>query len=246
MKNVIVAIGIIFLCLGLIVFSFRNLSQESILDDDFVRKEDEWKISREDFNRGENLSVGFIPGYNWAWPPHQDHVEIDGIMFALVKYLFVNVTDFTTGNYTEFMLYLIIPPEPYDPGQIRLYPKIQVTHHGALTVEDYPPEIGGIVEHDGKYSVGLELFTEVTSTHVLNVLPNGSAVWEPIVPPSELRLYRITKEITYPYAFLLAVGPVTMGVGVVAVAWGIRSDKPKTKYTKTRFHDIRNRRTLLS
>ena len=237
MRKIITGLGIVLIFLGFIVVLYHNMPQQIVRDSDFVRAQDSWHIARGDFKKGENLSVGFIPGYNWAWPP-QDDTTIDDIRFERVKVFYIKVTDTTTQNYTEFALILIIPPPPYDPGKITLHPKIKVTHHGGITVEDFPREIGGIVGHDGTYTVDTELYPDLiqniyienNQTHTEWILP---------VPPSELRLTRVTKENTYPYRNLLPLGLPVIGTGVVALIFGIRKGKHGVTHKKTRTGSIK-------
>jgi hypothetical protein len=223
----LIALSIILICAGLIAFSFHNVAQENVIEEGFARENGKWQITRSDFRRGENLSVGFIPGPNWGWPPH-DNTEIDGVAFNRVKVFYIKVTDPVTGNYTEFGIILVMPPAPYPPEDITAHPKIEVTHHGALTVEDYPREIGGIVEHDGTYVVDTSLYPDF----VMNVTPENKTEILAPDPPSELRLYRVISETTYPYASLFAAGPATMVVGVVTLAWSIQRDKNRAIHRK--------------
>jgi len=223
LKSSIIFIGLIVILVGGTLLLLHNAPRENEISD-FVREEYSWTISRSDFVKGENISVGFIPGYNWAWPPH-DVTTIDDIYFPRIKIFSVRITDQTSKNYTEFDIILVIPAPPYDPGQIRAHPRIEVNHHGGIVVEDLPGEIGGTVINDGNYTVETYLYPGF----VQNVVQDGNEThskFEDPEPPPELRLYRISTEIVRPYTFLLSSGLGITIVGIAILAFSVL--KPDT------------------
>jgi hypothetical protein len=236
MKNLVIVLSIILICVGLVAFSLHNVPQENVIDEGFEQVEDQWQISRSGFRKGENLSVGFNPGYDWGWPPH-DNTEIDGVAFNDVKVFYVKVTDPVTENYTEFAVFLIVPSaSPFASSGITAHPKIKVTHQGALTVENYTEaQIGGIVQHDGTYVVETSLYPP----YVENVTPDNKTQLQDPQPPPQLRLYRLIPETTYPYESLLALGPATMFVGVATLVWSVQRNKNKAVHRKNPIVDVK-------
>jgi len=245
-EKALILCGVILLASGLIMFSVHGVSMAKV-NEDFVRvgyfvgySNASWSIVRHDFVKGENLSVGFIPGSNWALPPH-DNTIIDGQVFDRIR-LFViliyagdetmNSTELLTSELvTELEVTLICPgPETYyDPSKITAHPRILVVRHGSGLLTEGPEdesgytrlnaEIGGVTTQDGTYTVASYIYPGFCQEPYQGA--NGTE-WENVEPdfPTELRLFRISEEETYPYMVFLGASPVTAIVGLVAFGWG--------------------------
>ena len=251
-EKALVLCGIVLVVSGLMLFSVHGVSNVEV-NENLVRvghftgySNASWNIARHDFVKGENLSVGFIPGSNWALPPH-DNTIIDGVVFDRIR-LFVilvyagdkilNFTELMTSELvTELEVTLICPgPETYyDPSKISAHPRILVVRRGSGLITEGPTdeygytrldaEIGGVVTQDGTYVVTTYIYPSFCQEPYEGV--NGTVKWKTLEaePPTELVLYRISEEKTYPYMVFLEASPVTIIVGVITFSWGFLKEK---------------------
>jgi len=250
MNKIAIALGIILILSGLILFSVQGTQQLSVNGKDQWYKEVEngWSIPPAYFKKEEILNLKYRIGANWGWPPN-DLTSIEGIVFERVKVLYVRFTETSSGNYTEFAVILIIPPPPYDPAQISAHPRIEITHDGGVlavlnytkvdeygTVQYYTEEnIGGMAKYDGSYAVATELYCPGgPKLQNIWVDENNQTHSEWVDPdlPTNLYLYKLSVESSYPYKSLLIASPVTMGIGVVAFVWGTKTNKSKIPHKK--------------
>ncbi|MDH5690298.1 MAG: hypothetical protein OEY81_02565, partial [Candidatus Bathyarchaeota archaeon] len=220
MKKALTIIGILFLLIGLVSIS-RSSVQDIETNTQLVNeKQDQWIISG-NYKGGENLSLNFIPHTEWSRPPYPP----DGIETPYSKLFTVNITNTAVNSYTliEVVLALSLPlgvppSKPYDYF-LYVYSE-EVTHHGAITIEDYPDKINGIAEDDGLYQVKCSLDPSVVMGD--DLLPH------PASPPRELTLYSITSEAKYSYNLLLPTGISFCIIGLIASIWGVKTKNHKT------------------
>jgi hypothetical protein len=243
MNKVALVFGSILILSGLILLSMQGTQQFTVTGKETIYKEveEEWSIPPADFKEGEILNLKYRTGYNWAWPPN-DMTRIANQTFERVKVLFIRFTETSSGNYTEIAVFLIMPGPPYDPSSITAHPRMKITHDGGIlavlnysitddhgTVNYYTEEnIGGIAKYNGTYSVMAELYFEGGPRLQNIVQDEGNQThteWVDPEPPSNLYLYNLNVETSYPYKSFLIASPVTMGVGVVAFVWGTRGKK---------------------
>jgi hypothetical protein len=252
MNKIAIALGTILILSGLILLSVQGTQQLTINGKDHIYKQTdeenpEWSIPPAYFKKGEILSLKYRIGANWGWPPN-DLTSIEGVVFERVKVLYVKFTETSSGNYTEFAVFLIIPPPPYDPSQISAHPRIEITHNGGVlavlnytkvdeygTVQYYTEEnIGGMAKYNGSYAVATELYFE-GGPKLQNIVEENNQThteWVNPDPPTNLYLYNLSVEVSYPYKSLLIASPVTMGIGVVAFVWGTKKNKSKIPHKK--------------
>jgi hypothetical protein len=249
MNKIAIALGTILILSGLILLSVQGTQQLTLNGKDqwYKEVEEAWSIPPAYFKKGEILSLKYRIGANWGWPPN-DSTSVEDIYLPRVKVLYVKFTETSSGNYTEFAVILVIPDPPYDPSQISAIPRIEITHNGGVlsvlnyTVEDehgtvqyYTEEnIGGMAKYNGSYAVATELYFE-GGPKLQNIVEENNQThseWVDPDPPTNLYLYNLSVEISYPYKSLLIASPVTMGIGVVAFVWGTKKNKSKIPHKK--------------
>jgi len=229
MKKGTAVIGIIVLIVGLVLISRGNIQQASTSETHY-EVEHEWSISGY-FSEGDNLSLYFVQYGDWSYPvaPGAGYLEVipyAGVMLPS-KTLQVNVTNVELNNYTLFEVTLVPPinrvpiREPYN-FVLNIF-NITVTHHGAITVEDTPDEVRGIVKNDGSYFVNLSLIPNIVADKYLN----GTYWHHPVGSPSHLRLYRTTTKTDYPYTYLLPAGILVSVTGATILIWSVKSWKQR-------------------
>lgn len=250
MNKIAIALGSILILLGFILFSVQGTQQVTVTGKEtiYTEVEEQWSVPPAYFKKGETLSLKYRVGANWGWPPN-DLTSIEGVVFERVKVLFIKFTETSSGNYTEFAVFLSIPPPPYDPSQISAIPRIEITHDGGVlvvlnytrvdaygTVKYYTEEnIGGMAKYNASYAVATELYCE-GGPKLQNIWVDENnqthSEWVDPDPPPNLYLYKLNVEVSYPYKSLLMASPVTMGIGVVAFIWGTIKNKSKIPHKK--------------
>jgi len=226
MKKALTIMGILFLSIGLVSIS-RSSMQDIDTNTQLVNeKQDQWTVSGS-FQQGENLSLHFLPLKEWSRPPYPP----DGVETPYSKLFTVNITNAAADSYTliEVVLGLSLPPgvppsKPYDYS-LYIY-STEVTHHGAITIEDYPDKINGIAEDDGLYQVKCSLDPSVVMGD--DLLPH------PASPPRELTLYRITTETKHSYNLLLPTGISFCIIGLIISIWSAKTKKRKITSKRVR------------
>ena len=231
MNKWIVSIGIIILLAGLILVSCSNMQEQVINQHLEANAERKWNISGV-FQQGENLTLDFRVHSDWSLPFY----ELDPEYATSVKYFSVNITNTVANNYTLIQITLVPPVVPEPPYNFLLSPsgEIRVTHHGGITVEDFPKSlpISGIAKDDGLYLLTCSLFPPLVQDRDLSFNP-----WtHDASPPPALYLYKKTRETEYPYSFLLPLGISISICGIGTSMWGTRPQSKKSRSTlKGRF-----------
>lgn len=220
------AIGLIILFTGIILTtSFATIQQRRTQKLEIERVNDSWTISGF-FEKDVNLTLEFRQHSDWSL---RFYLEPDDVLLYR-KHLWINITDTATGNYTLFKV-VLMPPLQYTPPSppylFNLYvASIEITHHGALIVEDSPNVIGGIAKNSGEYVAECWLEPEWVDDRDLQ----GNPWPHPASPPRDLYLYAVSVETTYPYGFLLPLGLSTVAIGMVATVWGVKGQKRKARH----------------
>lgn len=220
MRKGLVTMGVLILFIGLVSLTISNI-QEKEFSKTSLRVENKWS-AQDSFQKGENLTLRFFPHRDWSLPQYP---ELGGPPYS--KFLMVNITNVDTYSYTLIKVTLVppsdsIPPEP--PYAFLLLPYgIEVVHHGAIIIEDYPDEINGIAKSSGRYRVRCSLMPD----SVIDRDAEGNPWSHPASPPTELTLGRVTTEMKKRYTSLLPVGATLSVIGLIVSIWGAEAEEPK-------------------
>ncbi len=233
MKNATVTVGLAIIIAGVAVTLSSFASQTSFRDDLVSEVENEWSISGH-FPAGVNLTLYFVIQHDWSLPYYPDLGDP-----PYQKWLWVNITNKATGNFTTFKVVLLVPRDQIPPGApygflLGIY-DIYCTHHGALIADDKPRErIQGITPNDGEYVVDCKLDPPIVEDLDLNL-----AKWiHDASPPPQLQLREVGSLTTQPYSFLLPIGAATAVVGFVGSAWGLRQPAKSKRHVRRRLLEI--------
>lgn len=217
------AFGIILLFAGVILVSSSRMPILRVTYNVVIKDNKVWELSNT-FNNSDIMVVDFSPGVDW-WrlfvkAPTMDYQE--HVNFTIVG---------PSGYKTVFNVSIgTIPPRwgytPESPEETPVIVRdIQLLSQDGDDLElREPPEIGGIVKQDGKYSVKLEPNVYWDSTHTTNTTC-------PKTPPEELRFNKEIRENIYPFTFLFPIGAPLSVFGVAMSIWGVKSEKHR-KYRK--------------
>lgn len=219
MKKGLVIIGILLLLAGLVSISTSNVKQNKIDEQPPKVAQETWNIS-DNFQKGENLTLAFQPGWDWNLYPYLPPDVVPNIPpIYEVKQFTVNITNIDAGQYTLIDVTLGRPAEE-GPREsfLRIY-EIDIVHHGAIRIGDSPEQITGTAKNDGVYQVNCWL----TPSHVIDQYANGTITNRKVNPPAELRLVRTIIEDKNPYGFLLPVGGTLSIAGVILSVWGAKT-----------------------
>lgn len=225
-KEGLVITGILIMLIGLVSISRSNIQQKES-NTQSVKVENKWSIS-DSFQKGQTLTLNFLPHADWSLHPYPDLGEP-----AYSKHFMVNIKNTETNDYTLIKV-ILVPPEGTVPGPpygflLSVY-GIEVVHHGAITIEDYPYEITGIAKDDGLYRIDCSLIPD----NVLDTDLEGNLWPHQASPPPEFTLDKITIETKNPYRFLLPVGATLSIVGVIISIWGAKSKERRITRKRVR------------
>jgi len=223
-KSLIIGLSIIFF--GLIVsFYFYNVKHEKIYKENVKSVSDRWEISGY-FDEGENLTLEFIQHSDWSLLYYLEPEDV--IIYK--KHLWVNVTRINDNSVFTTFKVMLVPPlgytPPSPPYDFNLHiAEIEVTHHGALHVEDNPSIIGGIIKNSGEYLVICWLEPE----YVVDKDTHGNPWPHPASPPRKLYLFATKNESMYPYRPFLPIGLFVILIGLTSFFLEYKKTKKRRK-----------------
>lgn len=199
MRKNILALGIIFLFIGITTFPISFLPEKTEKNQLIERKEDlplgKWEISAQ-FNKGEKLFVFF------------SRVEEKNMIIDGSAILDINITCPTGGN-TTFRVMFTDTYRPY--ANITLRSK----DNDSGLIVNYPLEgIGGIAEYDGVYKAYVYTYSYLAFNYFP---PNGTLPW--------LELYKVIEEKNYPYLVILPAAIALIIAGVSLSIWATKTTK---------------------
>lgn len=221
LKNWLLAFGLILICIGLILMSTSNFTQEKTTLESGASTNDAWNIS-DTFKRNDRMVVIFREANDW----YEGFFETEeGIA---VLYVYIHIFD-PQNNETRFRVTLT-PSQPGYPGLLIL--DISVTITAGLDTSSVKNAktglimgIGGIVQYNGIYRVQVDVYP-----------PRQN-------PPYKLELYKEKIETQYPYALLLPGGATIGVVGATISLFGLKSKKHgvSSKSKKIRYPPTKKR-----
>ena len=215
LKKRLLAFGLILICIGLVLMSTSNLTQEKATLESVASADDAWSISGT-FERDDKMVVIFREANDWGTGFFES--EEGGVA---VLYVYIHIFD-PRNSETRFMVTLT---SSGGPGYGLFILDILVTETDGLDISSVKDAktgviigIGGTVQYNGLYKVMVDVYP-----------PRQN-------PPSVLGLYEEKKDArAHPYAFLLPSGAALGVVGTAISLFGLKSEKHRASSKSKKF-----------
>lgn len=229
MKKLIVAFGLILICIGIILISRSNDEEPKMGYESVTRGENVWSVLGE-LKKDDKITIEITPPTEWsegAFDEVYAGEEQRGVLHVLVNIsspqanptLFI--VDYTPvewkGAYIATIWNISLVQGSVDSGwDITYVPDLENDSLDTWSVYDDkadPPHffgVGGTVEYNGSFNVT-----------VGHIYPSRTTA------PTVLEIFRGKPETIYPYSSFLPIGAATVVAGASITFFGLRTKQKK-------------------
>jgi len=237
LRKLIVAFGLIFICIGTALMYNYNTKELGVATKVVAAQSNSWSVNSA-LNKDDNVEIRVTPPTDWETGRFDDmYLEGENVprpvlhTYVTISPLQGNSTLFEV-NWTLFANFSGLKVWP----PIFLLQKISPSNLTRVSVPDLKTDCLNTTV----WYIGMNGFSaaggtvEFTSVYTISV---GDLYPSRTTPPSRIEIVRRTLQITYPNSFFLPTGAVVVVAGVIVTFFGLRAQPKK-------FRSKRNRHAL--